>query len=211
MSKEKCQLYLISPSKIEASDFCEELIPTLRVGNIACVQLRLKNSPEGLTRKTIEAILPITQDYGVPLILNDDPIMALETGCDGVHIGQEDTDYISARNIIGRDAIVGVTCLDSIDLAMRAADRGADYIAFGAFFPSRTKSSLGKPTIDTIKKWSEITTVPSVAIGGITPQNCDQLVSAGADFLAVISGVWEHPKGPAAAVREFNQVIHDTI
>ena len=151
MSKEKCQLYLISPSKIEARDFCKELIPTLRVGNIACVQLRLKNSPEGLTRKTIEAILPITKDYGVPLILNDDPIMALETGCDGVHIGQEDTDYISARNIIGRDAIVGVTCLDSIDLAMRAADRGADYIAFGAFFPSRTKSSLGKPTIDTIK------------------------------------------------------------
>ena len=115
MSTEKCQLYLISPSKIEARDFCEELIPTLRVGNIACVQLRLKNSPEGLTRKTIEAILPITKDYGVPLILNDDPIMALETGCDGVHIGQEDTDYISARNIIGRDAIVGVTCLDSID------------------------------------------------------------------------------------------------
>ncbi len=211
MSKEKCQLYLITPSKIETRCFCEQLISTLKVGNIACVQIRLKNTPEGLTRKAIDAILPITQDYGVPLILNDDPVMALETGCDGVHIGQEDIDYTSTRNIVGRDAIVGVTCLDSIDLAMRAAERGADYVAFGAFFPSTTKISDGKPTIETIKKWSEITTVPSVAIGGITAQNCNQLILAGADFLAVISAVWEHPKGPAAAVTEFNQVIQNTI
>ena len=211
MNIEKCQLYLITPSKIEARDFCEQLISALKVGNIACVQLRLKNIPEDLTHKTIEAILPITQDYGVPLILNDDPVMALETGCDGVHIGQKDIDYISTRNIVGRDSIVGVTCLDSIDLAMLAAERGADYVAFGGFFPSATKISDGKPTIETIKKWNEITTVPSVAIGGITPQNCDQLVLAGADFLAVISAVWEHPKGPAAAVTEFNQIIQNTI
>mgnify|MGYP002021297568 FL=1 len=211
MTKSKCQLYLITPSKIEVRDFCTELLSTLRVGNIACVQLRLKNTPEDNMRKIIEAVLPITQDYGIPLILNDDPVMALETGCDGVHIGQEDTNYISTRKIVGRDAIVGVTCLGSIDLAMRAAEPGADYVAFGSFFASKTKNSAGKPKLEIIKKWSEITTVPSVAIGGITPQNCDQLVLAGADFLAVISAVWEHPKGPAVAVTEFNQVIQSTI
>ena len=211
MIKNKCQLYLITPSEIEVRDFCTELVSALQVGNIACLQLRLKNTPECTMRKIIEEVLPITQDYGVPLILNDDPLMALETGCDGVHIGQEDTDYVSTRKIVGRDAIVGVTCLGSIDLAMRVAERDADYVAFGAFFPSKTKNSAGKPKLDIIKKWAEITTVPSVAIGGITPENCNQLVLAGADFLAVISAVWAHPKGPAAAVREFNQVIQNTI
>ena len=118
--------------------------------------------------------------------------------------------HISRIDLIGKDAIVGVTCLDSLDLAMQAAEQGADYVAFGAFFHTNTKNSIGHPSPNLLKTWNTITTVPCVAIGGIRPENCAALISAGADFLAIISAVWEHPLGPAAAIKEFNKIIDMT-
>jgi thiamine-phosphate pyrophosphorylase len=131
----------------------------------------------------------------------------METGCDGVHVGQEDAPYADARALLGDNAIVGVTCKNSRHFAMEAAEQGADYVAFGAFFHSTTKppKNIAEPEI--LEWWSGLMTVPSVAIGGITIENCAPLVVAGADFLSVISGVWDYPDGPAAAVRAFNDAI----
>jgi thiamine-phosphate pyrophosphorylase len=128
-------------------------------------------------------------------------------GCDGVHVGQEDASYAEARAALGPDRIVGVTCHSSRHLAIEAADAGADYVAFGAFFPTTTKLATGGADPEILRWWSDIMTVPVVAIGGITVQNCGPLVEAGADFLSVISAVWNAPEGPAAAVKAFNQAI----
>jgi len=137
--------------------------------------------------------------------MNDRPDLAQRTGCDGVHVGQQDASYKDARALLGPSAIVGVTCHDSRHLAMEAGDQGADYVAFGAFFPTDTKETQHKPDPEILTWWSEATTVPCVAIGGITVENCPPLVYAGADFLSVISGVWNYPDGPAAAVQAFNK------
>ena len=151
--------------------------------------------------------MPITYARDVALILNDRPDLAAALGCDGVHIGPEDMPYRDARMIVGLDAMVGVSCKDSRHLAMGAADQGADYVAFGAFYASTTKDVAGDLSPDILEIWSETTTVPCVAIGGITVENSRPLIAAGADFLAVSAGVWRHPGGPAQAVREFNAQI----
>jgi thiamine-phosphate pyrophosphorylase len=140
-------------------------------------------------------------------LLNDRPDLAAAAGCDGVHVGQSDASYAEARRLMGKDRIVGVTCHDSRDLAIDAAEAGADYVAFGAFYPTTTKPSKFRPEPDLLAWWSEMMTVPCVAIGGITARNCAPLVRAGADFLAVVTAVWNHPEGPGAAVREFNAAI----
>lgn len=124
-----------------------------------------------------------------------------------MHVGQADADYATARATVGDDAIVGVTCHDSIEFALRAAEAGADYVAFGAFFPTATKTPKARAEIETLEWWARFMTVPCVAIGGITPENCQPLVTAGADFLAVVSAVWDRPDGPAAAVRAFADAI----
>ncbi len=129
------------------------------------------------------------------------------TGADGVHVGQSDAAYNEARQIVGADRIVGVTCHDSRHLAMEAGEAGADYVAFGAFFPTRTKSTTTRPEPELLYWWNRLMTIPSVAIGGITAENCTPLVEAGADFLAVVSAVWDHPSGPAAGVRALNEAI----
>ena len=139
--------------------------------------------------------------------MNDRPDLAAELGCDGVHVGQEDVAYKEARRIVGPDAIVGVTCHNSRHLAMVAAEQGADYVAFGAFYPTGTKDPKARAEPEILQWWSELMEVPCVAIGGITVENCAPLVEAGADFLAVVAGVWDHKDGPAAAVRAFNEVI----
>jgi len=149
-------------------------------------------------------LLPITQKHDVAFILNDRPDLAAELGCDGVHVGQEDASYADARQLLGNDAIVGVTCHDSRHLALEAAEAGADYVAFGAFFDTGTKSPKSRAGQDILTWWSDITEVPCVAIGGITVDNCAPLITAGADFLAVSAGVWAHPDGPGAAVLAFN-------
>jgi thiamine-phosphate pyrophosphorylase len=202
------RLYLITPPVLEPAAFGERLKEALGAGDVASLQLRLKDVDDDTIRRAADVLRPIAQKHDVAFIMNDRPDLAQKTGSDGVHVGQEDATYDEARRILGPDKIVGVTCYASRDLAIEAADKGADYVAFGGFFPSPTKQGRrfqNNPEI--IAWWSELTTVPSVAIGGITPQNCTPLVAAGIDFLAVISAVWGHPAGPAAAVREFANAI----
>ncbi len=204
---EACRLYLITPERLVPEAFAEVLAQALDGGDVACVQLRLKGVDDDAVRAAAQILAPIAQARNVAFLMNDRPDLAAETGCDGVHVGQQDTAYAEARAIVGEDAIVGVTCHDSRHLAMVAAEQGADYVAFGAFYPTATKDAIGHPDIDILSWWSEMMTVPSVAIGGITPANCPPLVRAGTDFIAVLSAVWNHVQGPAEAVKAFNRVI----
>ncbi len=209
MSDPACRLYLITPPKIDLPGFSEALRSALDEGEVGALQLRLKDVDDDVIRAAANALLPITTEYGVPLIMNDRPDLAQETGCDGVHIGQQDATYDAARTAMGADRLVGVTCHDSRHLAMIAGERGADYVAFGAFFSTSTKQALFTADIEILDIWSQTMLVPSVAIGGITLENCRPLVEAGADFLAVVSGVWNHPEGPATAVSGFNRIFAD--
>ncbi|HYD29728.1 MAG TPA: thiamine phosphate synthase [Azospirillaceae bacterium] len=202
-----CRLYLVTPPALEPAQFAPVLASALDAGDIACVQLRLKEVDDDTIRRACQALAPVAQSREVAFILNDRPDLAREMGCDGVHIGQMDTPYREARKIMGPDHIVGVTSHDSRHFAMEAAEAGADYVAFGAFFPTTTKPSDYRPEPELLQWWSELMEVPCVAIGGITPDNCRPLVEAGADFLAVVTAVWNHPEGPAAAVKAFNDVI----
>ncbi len=202
-----CRLYLVTPPALEPAAFAPLLAEALDAGDVGCVQLRLKEAEDDAVRRAVDALRPVAQDRDVAFLLNDRPDLAAETGCDGVHVGQSDTPYRQARRIVGDGAIVGVTCHDSRHLAMVAAEDGADYVAFGAFFPTTTKPSEFRPTPDLIQWWAELMEVPCVAIGGITPENCAPLVQAGADFLAVVTAVWNHPDGPGAAVKAFNRAI----
>lgn len=204
---EPCRLYLITPERMDPHAFASQLAEALNAGDVACVQLRLKGADDDAIRSAAETLAPVAQSRDVAFLMNDRPDLAAETGCDGVHVGQEDWPYARAREMVGEDAIVGVTCHDSRHLAMVAGEAGADYVAFGAFFPTESKDAKGHPDPDILSWWSELMTVPCVAIGGITPANCGVLVTAGADFLAVLSAVWNHPDGPGAAVREFNAAI----
>ncbi|MBB43665.1 MAG: thiamine phosphate synthase [Rhodospirillaceae bacterium] len=204
-----CRLYLITPPDIggkATKKFSEILEATLNAGDIACVQLRLKDSDDAL-RRTTEKLMPLVQKYDVAFILNDNVKIAAEFGCDGIHIGQSDMPYEKARKMVGDHAIVGVTCHDSTHLAMQASEAGADYVAFGAFFKSSTKVRRFTPKINILTDWSETTTVPCVAIGGITVKNCETIIRAGADFIAVSNGVWGYKDGPEAAVKIFNNIL----
>jgi len=204
---ERCRLYLVTPPKLEAKAFAETVKRALDAGDVASFQLRLKDAGDDEIRRATEVLMPIVQRAGAAFILNDRPDLARALGCDGVHVGQDDMPYAEARAIVGKDAIVGVTCHDSRHLAMEAAEAGADYVAFGAFFPTATKDAKTRADIEILRWWSEIMVVPCVAIGGITVENARPLVEAGADFLAVSSGVWDHKDGPAAAVKAFNALF----
>jgi thiamine-phosphate pyrophosphorylase len=202
-----CRLYLISPPKLSAANFITPLRETLDGGDVASFQLRLKQSSDDEIRRACDVLRPIVQAHGTAFILNDRPDLAAELGCDGVHVGQEDASYADARATMGPSRIVGVTCHDSRHLAVEAAEASADYVAFGAFFPTKTKDPKTHADIELLKWWSELTVVPCVAIGGITIVNAPALIEAGADFLAVSAGVWEHPDGPEAAVKAFNSLF----
>ncbi|SRR5579862_2489177 len=201
------RLYLITPPAFDPDKFAPDLEAALSGGDVACLQL-LKDVPDDVVRRATAILQPITQAHDVAFIMNDRPDLAAELGCDGVHVGEEDMPYAEARRLVGPDGIVGVTCGNSRDRAIAAAEAGADYVAFGAFFPSPTKGGAKhRATLDTLRDWSETTVVPCCAIGGITQENCGPLVEAGADFLAVISAIWSHPAGPRAAVAQFNDVF----
>lgn len=202
-----CRLYLVTPPRIQLPAFAEHLKAALDGGDVAALQLRLKDVPDDEIKRAVEALLPIARARDVTFILNDRPDLAAATGCDGVHIGQEDASYEAARQAMGADGVVGVTCHDSRDLAIEAGEKGADYVAFGAFFPTGTKQPKTRADVELLEWWSEIMVIPCVAIGGITPENCAPLVRVGADFIAVVSAVWDHPQGPAAAVKAFNDAI----
>ncbi|MDP7545795.1 MAG: thiamine phosphate synthase [Alphaproteobacteria bacterium] len=204
---ERCRLYLITPPLFEPAVFADDLRAALEGGDVACLQLRLKDVEDDAVRRAAEVLMPVAQEYGVAFLINDRPDLALELGADGCHVGQEDTPYPEARRILGTDRIVGVTCHASRHLAMEAAEAGADYVAFGAFFTTGTKQAKASADPEILQWWSEIFELPCVAIGGITVENCPPLVTAGADFLSVVAGVWQYPEGPGAAVRDFNKAI----
>lgn len=200
----RARLYLITPPAFELAAFSRALEDALSGGDVACVQLRLKDVADAEVLRIGAALKPIVQAAEAAFILNDRPDLAARLDADGVHIGQSDGSYADARRLMGRDRIVGVTCHNSRDLAYDAANAGADYVAFGAFFPTGTKepSHWAEPEILSI--WQETMETPCVAIGGINVENAEPLVRAGADFIAVAAGVWAHPAGPRAAVEAFN-------
>ena len=216
MSRPAPRLYLITPPQVELEAFAPRLEETLKAGDIACLQIRLKQldgTPvdDDTIRRAVEVLCPLAHQHNVAVLLNDRPDLARDLGCDGAHIGQNDMGYAQARALLGDRAIVGVTCHASRHLAMLAGDAGADYVAFGAFFDTATKDvikdSTARPTPDILTWWQEVMEPPCVAIGGVTPENGDILAAAGADFLAVSSGVWQHCEGPVAAVRAFDEIF----
>lgn len=203
----RARLYLITPPSIDDLGWSRELEAALTGGDVAAVQLRLKGAPDEHVLRVGAALMPIAQAAGAAFIVNDRPDLAARLEADGVHVGQSDATYAEARRLMGKDRIVGVTCHNSRDLAYDAAEAGADYVAFGAFYPTGTKdpSHWAEPEILSI--WQETMETPCVAIGGINVENAEPLVRAGADFLAVSAGVWAHPQGPRAAVAAFNTIF----
>lgn len=202
-----CRLYLITPPRLDAAAFSLVLAQALDAGDVAAVQLRLKDVADDDIRRACDVLRPVVQAREAAFLLNDRADLAAELGCDGVHIGQSDTPYRTARRLVGDMATVGVTCHASRHLAIEAAEEGADYVAFGAFFPTATKVAPAAADPEILEWWSTMMTVPCVAIGGLTVDNCAAIIAAGADFLAVSAGVWEHREGPAAAVRAFNAAM----
>lgn len=202
----ECQLYLISPPVLEHG-FADRLAAALDGGPVAAFQLRLKGSEDDAVLRAAERLMPLCAKREVAFILNDRMDLAKACGADGVHLGQADGDPKQARALLGPSAQIGITCHDSRHLAMEAGEAGADYVAFGAFFPTDTKEVSHRPDPSILGWWSTLFEIPCVAIGGITPQNGRVLVEAGADFLAVCGAVWGHAEGPAAAVAEFHRIL----
>ena len=206
-----CRLYLISPERLEhPTIFADDLRAALDGGDVAAFQLRLKDVSDDAIVRAADTLRPVCQQRDVAFIMNDRPDLAVKLDCDGVHVGQGDMPYAEARRIVGPDRQVGVTCKASRHLAMEAADAGADYVAFGAFFLSQTKHVTTPADPEILQWWSGLMEVPCVAIGGITVENCRPLIALGADFLAVAGGVWGHKDGPEAAVRGFNALFAAT-
>ncbi|MGJ8558816.1 MAG: thiamine phosphate synthase [Litorimonas sp.] len=197
-----CQIYLITPPVIEDVEaFLAVLESALTAAPVACLQIRLKDLDDSALVQAATPICALAQRFGVAVILNDRPDLVDQIGADGVHIGQEDMDYLSSRELLGGDAIIGVTCHNSKQLAFEAAGAGADYVAFGAFFETTTKEPKTRAELEILSWWQHAMETPVVAIGGITPENAKSVIDAGADFIAVSAGVWQYSDGPAAAVR----------
>ncbi len=204
---DQCQIYLITPPAItDMSRFLSELEEALSAGPVACLQIRLKNLEDSAIIQAANAISPICRDHNTAVIINDRPDLAKTCGADGVHIGQDDMDYFSSRELLGEDAIIGVTCHNSKELAFEAASAGANYVAFGAFFETETKAPKTRADKEILTWWEQAIVTPCVAIGGINPDNAKEIIQAGADFIAVSSGVWNYPDGPAAAVKRLHQL-----
>ena len=201
-----CQIYLITPPQIDdLPAFCKALDSALRAAPVACLQIRLKEvngdkTDSSAIIQAAKAIIPICHAKNTLVLINDDPEIAKQCGADGVHLGQNDMDYFSSRELLGGDAIIGITCHNSKGLGFEAAQAGADYVAFGAFFETATKQAKARAELEILEWWQEAVEIPSVAIGGITVDNAQTLIEAGADFLAISSGVWDYKDGPASAI-----------
>lgn len=213
VSIERCRLYLLTPPVVEdAAAFVDAFKHSADGGDIACLQVRLKNASgksasDDAVCDLAERLMPACQERDIALLINDRPDLAVRVGADGVHIGQSDASYDEARKLLGPDRVVGVTCHDSRHLALEAGERGADYVAFGAFFPTETKTPLAQAEPELLRWWQQMIEIPCVAIGGVTVDNAETLVRAGADFLAVSSGVWSYSEGPKAAVTALNAIF----
>ena len=199
-----CQLYLISPLEVDG-DFPARLERALAAAPVAAFQFRVKGVDQHEAARLAEPLQAICAARDVAFIVNDSIALAKRLGADGVHLGQGDGEVREAREALGREAQIGVTCHASRHLAMEAGEAGADYVAFGSFFPSETKASEHRPEPELLEWWSGLFEIPCVAIGGVTPGNCAPLVRAGADFLAVSGAVWAGDE--AAAVRAFHEAI----
>jgi len=208
MSAPLSRLYLITPPRIDdLAGFGRVLAHALDAGDVAALQIRLKEVDDAIVAAAVDALAPIAAARDVAVILNDRPDLAAKLGCDGVHVGQEDASYAEARKLMGPNGIVGVTCHDSRHLAMEAAEAGADYVAFGALFPTATKEAKTSCALEVLTIWQETMQTPCVGIGGVTVATAREVAKAGADFVAVSAGVWSHGDGPAAAVATLNAEI----
>lgn len=205
--RHRCQLYLITPPRFELDAFAATLRDALVEGHVAAFQLRMKDAADADILAAGKVLQPIVQSAACAFIVNDRPDLAAKLDADGVHIGQSDASYSEARSTLGADKIVGVTCHNSRDLAYEAAEAGADYVAFGAFYPTQTKITEHSANPEILEIWQETALTPCVAIGGITLDNAAPLIRAGADFLAVSSAVWSHAEGPRAAIAAFNALF----
>ena len=201
-----CQLYLISPLEV-GGDFPARLDAALAAGRVAAFQFRVKGIDQHAAAKLAAPLQEICAARDVAFIINDSIALAKRLNADGVHLGQGDGDVREAREELGRDAQIGVTCHNSRHLAMEAAEAGADYVAFGAFYPTATKAVEHIAEVETLKLWSTIMEIPCVAIGGITADNAMPLITAGADFIAASGAVWSDPRGATAAIADFNAVL----
>ena len=204
MRRPPCQLYLISPLDVTGG-FADRLARALDAGPVAAFQYRVKDMDQHAAAKLAEPLQRICADREVAFIVNDSISLAKRLGADGVHLGQEDGDAREARDVLGPSVQIGVTCHDSRHLAMEAGEAGADYVAFGAFYPTTTKETKHRAEPVVLSWWSTLFELPCVAIGGITPENAGTLVKAGADFLAVSGAVWNGDE--AVAVKAFAEVL----
>ena len=205
---ESCALYLITPPIIKVGEFKEQLVEALKPGLVKVVQLRLKGVDDQHVIEVGQTLRPICHYFDTTFIVNDRPDLAVKIGADGVHLGEEDSNVKNARIILGSSAIIGVSCYNSKHKAMLASEEGANYVAFGAFHQTKTKVPKYRARIDIIEDWSYISNVACVAIGGLTANNCSSIINAGADYIAVISAVWNDKEGPMKAVMKFTKVLN---
>lgn len=209
----RANLYLITPPRVADEDaFTTSLKTVLETGFVTALQIRMKaedgtSIDVAATKRIANAVTGTAQAAGTAVFINDDPQLAVELGADGVHLGRSDMSIKEARTLLQDDMIIGATCHDSRHVAMRAGEDGADYVAFGAFFPTTTKDASTTATPEILEWWQHLMELPCVAIGGITLENAAPLVQAGADFIAVSAGVWNHADGPVAAVTAFNALL----
>ena len=206
------ELYLISPPKIELATFIPTLEGVLKTGKVASFQLRLKEASEQQILEAGRLARNVCSAHGVAFILNDRADLCVQLNADGVHLGQDDMSVKEARAIIGTDRVIGVSAHASRHMAMEAGEQGADYVAFGAFYPTTSKpqekiDKWGVPEVEILSWWSELMELPCVAIGGVNASNAGILAKAGADFVACITSVWNHPKGAVFAVEELHMAI----
>lgn len=195
-------LYLITPDEADTARLLARTAPLLAAG-ATWLQYRNKTAGDALRHEQASALQALCADAGVPLIVNDDVRLAKAVGAAGVHLGEDDGDIAAARALLGAEAIIGSSCYDQLQLAEAAVAAGSDYVAFGAFFPTRSKTGTRQATVDLLSRAASLD-VPRVAIGGITPDNARSLVQAGADLVAAISGVYD-AADPVAAVHAYLQ------
>lgn len=202
-----CQLYLLTPPTIDdLSSFAKTLEAVLKAAPVASLQIRLKQASKDDIVRITKTLIPLCRAHNTLVIINDDPQITLETGADGVHLGQLDMNINLARQMLNQDAVIGVTCHNSKELAFKACSDGADYIAFGAYFKTRTKPQAPLADLEILTWWHEAIEIPSVAIGGINPDNAQAVIAAGANFIAVSSGVWDWENGPVEAIKRLHQL-----
>ena len=217
MTVNVCQLYLITPPQIKDVDlFCLNLEAALSAAPVSCLQIRLKKEnneceDDVIILSLFNKIKPICDKYETLIIINDNPYVAKKAKADGVHLGQEDTDYFHARELLGHEAIIGITCHNSKELAFKAASSGADYVAFGAFYSSETKYIKHKANMEILEWWQEAMEIPCVAIGGIDISNVENVIKAGADFIALSNAIWSNSEDIASVVSQLSQLCHQHI